>query len=139
MPIHYNRRELTGHKYPECAYLQNQITYFTPDTPNFPAVDLIIRVWGTVIAIQIHIGDHEDVSTKLMKRAGKGKWTRQVFEKIIPVYLSPMLKTRDDLKAKFDRRTTPSQGDRVITPFHSIDQFTSLCNMAWDEPPSSRA
>jgi len=85
--------KLSNKKFPEGAYKDNCWTYLVPNVPNFPAVDIFIRLRKIVIAFQFHVSDHADVLPLLMNKTRDAGWTRQQVEKIILVYLSPNVET----------------------------------------------
>jgi len=128
--------KLSNKKFPEGAYKDNCWTYLVPNVPNFPAVDVFIRLRKIVIAFQFHVSDHADVLPLLMNKIRDAGWTRQQVVKIILVYLSPKVETMTAMKKKItknlDKQTLPTESDWVVTRFYSIEDFASLRTINWD-------
>jgi len=128
--------KLSNKKFPEGAYKDNCWTYLVPNVPNFPAVDVFIRLRKIVIAFQFHVSDHADVLPLLMNKIRDAGWTRQQVVKIILVYLSPKVETMTAMKKKItknlDKQTLPTEGEWVVTRFYSIEDFASLRTINWD-------
>ena len=103
---------------------------------NFPAVDLIIRTRNIVITIQITISsDHDEVLTKLLKKAENAEWKEGQVDKIILVYLCPQVCTNKNLGERIVRtkkaKIPSSVSDWVITRFCSIADLDPLRDIQW--------
>jgi hypothetical protein len=123
---------LPNNQYPPGAYGKKKVTYFTPNTSNFPAVDLIIRVRKIVIAIQITTSEkHADSLGKLMKNVRKAGWNKRQVQKIILLYITPRNVITRNLEKRIGGGTSLSEEDWVITRFYSIDDFDSLRDIQW--------
>ena len=94
-------------------------------------MNLIIQVQNIVFAFQIHTAVCEDVSTLLMKAVREERWTPQVVDKLILVYLSPTEGTRQLLEKKIGEEVLSSEDDWVVTHFYSISDFDAFRDVEW--------
>ena len=128
--------QLPNNKYPEFDSFTRVTTFYIPMKDNFPAVDLIIRTRNIVITFHITIEiDHDEVLTKLLKKAENAGWKEGQVDKIILVYLCPQVSTKKNLDERIVRtkkaRTLSSVSDWVITRFYSIADREPLRDIQW--------
>lgn len=120
--------------FPEGTYSLDYAAYFIPIKSNFPAADLIIRVRRIVIGIQIHTSskNHRVVLSTLNNSTEKAQWNKEQVERIILVYLSPKVATKQQMEKTTGRESTSSEEDWVVMHCCTIEDFDSLRNLQWD-------
>jgi hypothetical protein len=130
-----NIQHFSGSKLPHHSQVMEN-TLYIPDSSNFPAIDFFFRTKSTLVAFQVHVSKHKDVSSKLSGMCRNAGWFEN-FNTVVLIYLSP-----DEASEEFGRRlvrpgetvspnTRSSQGGTVHLSAMTCAHFPYTLDIVW--------
>lgn len=128
-----------GNVLPEIASTSRDCIHI-PYDPNFPAVDLILKIGRSVFGVQVHVGVHPDVAPSFFGLCRTARWFEN-FDTVNLVYLAPEDDVTDLVRGLVEppvyagTKTRSFTDDTAQYRIHrraiSKDSFQCLRNLVW--------